>query len=117
MNKQEFILELTKKFSPNNNQYYNNAIVDAIILAHKLDEPIQLPFDAARLGEYAIHLIEQNFRYKVDRSTVLTLSTLILDGNKLHAVKLYKEMAEIGLKEAKEDVDIVMAKLAAVQKK
>ena len=113
MTKQEFIIELTKKLSHNADEYYTNAIVDIIILAQQLDESAKPPVEQTHVSYGLVReLVQKHFRVKtLHEADEFDIVKKIAERNTLMSIKLYKEAAGIGLKDAKDDIDKVMFEL------
>jgi ribosomal protein L7/L12 len=109
MTKQEFIFELTKKLNPDADQFYINAIIDVIRLAHKLDET-QIVMNARVPTVEQVKCEGVAKLYKILKSNVtegvaFQIVDHILGGRKLAAIKTYKEFANLGLKDAKDEIE------------
>lgn len=58
-----------------------------------------------KLGKYCFEIV---FKITIEESFINEVKALLRNGNKLKAIKLYKEKTFLGLKESKEAVDNIL---------
>jgi ribosomal protein L7/L12 len=104
-----------------------DAGVRDLIKAGKLDEAIEVYRKFAGVDEYtakdAVWKIEQDMKYEADAESRLNdeplddpsrdpyLQSLVMDGNKIEAIKEYRQRTGLGLREAKDAIDALEKQL------
>lgn len=118
MNKQELIdklivnLKSDCKSTTTFDNGFNSGIIKALKLVYQLEEKEEpkVVYSAGQIIEQEARIVLRNFQ----AFTVTELDEFIMqiiNKNVLGAIKIYKLCSGMGLKEAKEDVDLLRSKL------
>jgi len=121
MNKLEYIVELTKLMLNNTDEVYLQGVMDAIRLAHQLDNCYGQPTAGDVVREIdkrdaVIEAIKKYFRVDINVLDQRVVAHHINRNEPLQAVKAYKEATggTFGLKECKHDVDRVRTEIGSM---
>jgi len=104
MKKNEYIIELTKLMINSHDEAYTMAVIEAIRLAHQIDDTVSVP--VADKLEVAMRTYLTKFG-ELQSAVVDNIRYLLANKQNLNAIKVYKDGCGLGLKECKEEIDLV----------
>lgn len=104
---QEYLIDMLKFPRDEKEIGWNNAII------HLLKAEADKPAENSILSPTIIEIGRESFRAKLNLTDLEVVYGHYSHGNKLNAVKAYKDFSGLGLKESKDDCDIFFEKLHA----